>query len=140
MANKYRRNGYNGANAAYAPEIDQPAQAPTLFSVPELSRWQQIKALAGEIYTSRAARLAAFILAAAAVALMFLAAQGCAGDPVARQIIQRQADYWEQDRRPIVSDADFMAMPESQRVYFLPASTAQARRFAMKQAQEYAKE
>ena len=146
MGNRYRKNGYNGANAPYSRVIDQPAAQHyqdgqvTLFSAPTLTRWQQVKALAAEIYQSRAARLAALILTTAAVALLFLAAQGCASDPVARQIIERQADYWEQDHRPIIPDADYMQLDPGQRDYYLPASTAHARRFAMQKAKEYARE
>jgi hypothetical protein len=137
MGNKYRRNGYNGAPAPYHPAIDLPvADMPTMFPEVRLTFAQKAAAVA-IAYGGHALAALALFCAAALAAIMLT---GCGSDPVARQIIERQADYWESDHRPIVSDVEFMAMPESQRAYFLPESTAKARRFAHNQAKAYAKE
>lgn len=86
------------------------------------------------------ARLAAAILALAAALAILAMLSGCSSDPVARQIIERQAEYWEQDHRPELDDAAFVQLPPSQRAFFMPASLAAARRFALNQGKAYARD
>lgn len=124
------------ANEMHA-ENARLAEPMPLFTAPQLTPWQ---ALRGFVRESGALRLALAILAALAALAILALLTSCSSDPVARQIIERQADYWSQDHRPELADVDYLALPQGQRFYFMPASLAAARRIALQAGKDYAKE
>lgn len=80
----------------------------------------------------------AWCAAAAGVVGLSLLLSGCATDPVVRNGVQRMDRLYEQDRRPVLEDAVYMALPEGQRKYFLPRSLYDAGRFERSEILKYA--
>lgn len=80
----------------------------------------------------------AWCAVAAGVVGATLLLSGCSTDPVMRNAVQRMDQLYEQDRRPVIDDAVYMALPETQRRYFLPRSLYDAGRFERGEILKYA--
>lgn len=58
----------------------------------------------------------------------------CASNALARENLKRAWEVREQDKRPVLPDAIYMALPPAQRFYFLPQSLDDAAHFERDQA------
>src|SRR5690606_23434661 len=75
-----------------------------------------------------AAFLALFIL-------VLLPLSGCADKAMYRMAAESGWDRWEEDHRKVVSDEEYMALPDTPgREMYMPQSLFNARRFEKKQA------
>lgn len=74
----------------------------------------------------------------ALVALVVLA--GCAStDPLTEQNLHRAWEVREEDKRIVLPDEEYNALPVDQRKFYLPKSKDDARAFERDQAYEYEK-